>query len=288
MMTDIKKRLNPVGQNIVRTLKRTVNVFWSHEVSSARLTVPGLLFLAALYFSFSDWWLVSSLSRLLVFGSAIWFLHRVVRLNFPAVYRQSSAFIGLGLAALTLLFAFMGVRAEDKPILSNGSEPVASLNFLEAQSRYLYEAFQALFLNMNVHADSPAPIAVMLARVFAVLFVTFIAYQTMVRFCTSAISQVKLVYYRLCWVDRPQLVFGLGFVGMQIVRDLRKLRKHVIVVERDPNNSNIEMARDLGGGRPACRCLASRSAARHSIFCRRRHFRGLGFGRIERPRGDFS
>jgi len=202
--------------------------------------------LVSLCFVLADFWFVSSLSRLVAFGSALWLVHRIVRLNFPAVYRQSSAFVGVGLAALTLFFAFIGARAEHESRASVASDSILEVSFWEAQSRYLYEAFQALTLNMSVHDTNPELNALSFARVFAVLLVMFIAYQSIFRFCTNAISQVTLAYYGLCFVDRPQLVFGLGFVGTQIVRDLREKRKHVIVVERDPNNANIDVARELG------------------------------------------
>lgn len=84
-----------------------------------------------------------------------------------------------------------------------------------------------------------------IARILAVVFAILLAYRVIETFFRGTVDRVKLFIYGVIG-PRPYLVIGLGFVGMQLVRELRDRRIRVIVIESNPENPNIALARELG------------------------------------------
>ena len=209
-----------------------------------------------------------------VFISSVWLLHRLVKYFLPNWFRQMPAVLGIGLAVLAVYFASLGLRPRYERSLNLNGREIKFEEFWEANSRVTYEAAQSIFLNMDVHADddknavngsSAAPAgttaqdtatqesnsaielwALILARFLAVLLVLFLAYQTVLRFCVDGFSRLRLTLYAFKGGPKRHLVFGLGYVGMQITKELLKKNCRVIVVERNPENKNIDIARELG------------------------------------------
>lgn len=84
-----------------------------------------------------------------------------------------------------------------------------------------------------------------IARILAVVFAILLAYRVIETFFRGTVDRIRLFIYGIIG-PRPYLVIGLGFVGMQLIRELREKRIRVIAIECNPESPNIALARQLG------------------------------------------
>jgi hypothetical protein len=84
-----------------------------------------------------------------------------------------------------------------------------------------------------------------IARILSVVFAIFVAYQVIALFFRGTVDRIYLFFYGLLG-PRPALVIGLGFIGIQLVKELRSKRVRVIAIEANSSNPNISTARERG------------------------------------------
>lgn len=134
------------------------------------------------------------------------------------------------LGACLLVFGLVGFLVQ-----SRTAQPPSS--FWQAG----YQAVQLFVLNSG--AEGRDNIYLVIARLAAIGFVALGVARVLATIYRDAFDD-----WRLRWVRRHAVIFGLGQIGIQLCRDLRARpgRTKVVAVERDESNPHVRLARELG------------------------------------------
>lgn len=156
-----------------------------------------------------------------------------------------------GLIALTLV---LGIAALILAVGGQTADPrfaeiVERDGGFSAWSSLLFNAGALLVLNQP--ADPPTNLWFDLARLTALGFASVAVFTILLMLSRAFAALTGRVWIGWRSLARPRkahaIIFGLGYVGLQIVRDLRtKQRRHVIVVEPEVDHPNFDEARRLG------------------------------------------
>ena len=145
---------------------------------------------------------------------------------------RNACLCSIALAAATVLCIGVGVCDEERRHHPN-------VGLFDLISAVIYETAQIMLLNMVTHLESNGWI--MFGRIFAVLLVVFLGIQALGKLLGESWQNLQLLGYQ-----RHHIVCGLGRIGWQLVQELLKQRKPVVVIEQNPANELCTDARSLG------------------------------------------
>ena len=240
----------------------------------ACLTVSGIFVLVPVGF-------LSVFGGICLFFSATWLAVRIVTQFDPAWFRKYPASVGILLALGTVFWSALGLRSQHDMNRAVSEVRYWEPEFWDGNSRIAYEATQALILNMPVHAEgnsteenqatiatdnspqsasdkiaetksidnnksNPNWLPLVLARWFAILLALYVAYQTVVYFFHTTVDRFRLFGMGTRWAKETALVLGAGYVGRQIIRELKKKQFNVIAVDPKGDTSTTQWARNNG------------------------------------------